>query len=161
MSLASLQPPRAACTPSSRGRQGLRVSARLAASPSHTAPGNSVRAAPAPLVLAAVAAVLTASPSMAAEAPELFANKCAGCHMNGGNVLAVGATLFPEDLKRNGVDSSEAIYRIVYSGKGKMPGFGKDCAPKGACTFGPRLSDEEVAGLAAYVQERAAAGWKQ
>ncbi|GLC41560.1 hypothetical protein PLESTB_000702000 [Pleodorina starrii] len=115
----------------------------------------------APLVLAAVSTLLTATPALAIEVPELFANKCAGCHMNGGNVLAVGATLFPEDLRRNGVDSSEALYRIIYGGKGKMPGFGKDCAPKGACTFGPRLSDEEVTSLAAYVQDRAAAGWKQ
>ncbi len=50
--------------------------------------------------------------------------------MNGGNVLAVGATLFAPDLERNGVATPEAVYKIVYGGKGKMPGFGKDCAPK-------------------------------
>lgn len=81
--------------------------------------------------------------------------------MNGGNVLAVGATLFAPDLERNGVATPEAVYKIVYGGKGKMPGFGKDCAPRGACTFGPRLSDEEVADVSAYVLQRAAEGWKQ
>ncbi|EFJ41518.1 hypothetical protein VOLCADRAFT_121636 [Volvox carteri f. nagariensis] len=122
--------------------------------------GPHVHATAAPLILAAISTLLTAAPAFAAGAPELFTNKCAGCHMNGANVLAVGATLFPDDLRRNGVDSSEALYKIIYSGKGKMPGFGKECAPKGACTFGPRLSDEEVAALATYVQERAAEGWK-
>ncbi|GLI67392.1 hypothetical protein VaNZ11_011576 [Volvox africanus] len=117
-------------------------------------------AATTPLVLAAISTLISVTPVNAAESVDLFNNKCAGCHMNGGNVLAVGATLFPEDLRRNGVDSSEALYKIIYGGKGKMPGFGKDCAPKGACTFGPRLSDDEVAGLAALVQERAATGWK-
>ncbi len=80
--------------------------------------------------------------------------------MNGGNVLAAGATLSTEDLQKNGVSSPEALYEIVYSGKGRMPGYGTECTPKGACTFGPRLSDEDVAGLAVYVQQRAAEGWK-
>jgi hypothetical protein len=29
------------------------------------------------------------------------------------------------------------------------------------CTFGPRLSDEEIRDLVKYVQDSAAAGWKQ
>ena len=71
-----------------------------------------------------------------------------------------GATLFPEDLKRNGLDSADAIFSLVYKGKGKMPGYGVDCAPKGQCTFGPRLSDAEVRELATYVSEQAANEWK-
>lgn len=113
------------------------------------------------VALAAAASLVASSPALAAPAAELFTNKCAGCHMNGGNVLAVGATLFAPDLERNGVATPEAVYKIVYGGKGKMPGFGKDCAPRGACTFGPRLSDEEVADVSAYVLQRAAEGWKQ
>jgi hypothetical protein len=50
--------------------------------------------------------------------------------MGGGNVVQPGATLFPEDLQRNSADSPEALYRIIYSGKGKMPGYGADCAPR-------------------------------
>ena len=108
----------------------------------------------------ALAAAAPAPPSWAATAAETFAAKCAGCHMQGGNVLAAGATLFPADLERNGRATPEAVYEIVYGGKGKMPGFGAGCAPKGACTFGPRLSDAEVREQAAYVLERAGAGWK-
>jgi hypothetical protein len=69
----------------------------------------------------------------AAAAEGSFAMKCAGCHMGGGNVVAAGATLFPADLQRNGVGDAESLYKIIYSGKGKMPGFGQDCAPKVSC----------------------------
>ena len=84
---------------------------------------------------------------------------CSGCHQNGGNIVQSGATLFPEDLLKNGIAGPEELYKIIYSGKGKMPGYGTDCAPRGACTFGARLSDEEIRGLAAYVQEQADANW--
>merc|ERR1719201_1816291 len=89
----------------------------------------------------------------------LFENKCAGCHANGGNVLAAGKSLRLEDLQRNQVAEINEIYSLVYSGKGKMPGFGKDCAPAGQCPFAARLSDEEVSGLAEYVDQRARDGW--
>mmetsp|Transcript_24266 Transcript_24266/g.62627 ORF Transcript_24266/g.62627 Transcript_24266/m.62627 type:complete len:187 (+) Transcript_24266:1122-1682(+) len=89
-----------------------------------------------------------------------FTTKCAGCHLNGGNVLAAGASLFPEDMQRNGVADPESMFNLIYRGKGRMPGYGEGCAPKGQCTFGPRISDEDIRGLVAYVNERAAAGWK-
>ena len=91
---------------------------------------------------------------------ELFTKTCAGCHAAGGNIVQAGATLFPDDLKRNGVDDAAAVYDIIYGGKGKMPGYGEGCAPKGQCTFGARLADEDVKGLAEYVIERSAAEWK-
>lgn len=53
----------------------------------------------------------------------------------------------------------DAVYERIYSGEGSMPGFGVNCAPKLQCTFGPRLSDEEIRGLAVYVLDRAAANW--
>ena len=40
-----------------------------------------------------------------------------------------------------------------------MPGFGAGCAPRGQCTFGPRLADDDIAALAAFVAAQAAAGW--
>lgn len=59
---------------------------------------------------------------------------CAGCHKNGGNILQPGATLFEEDLAKNGVDSPEALFNIIYAGKNKMPGYGTDCTPRvGVC----------------------------
>ena len=50
--------------------------------------------------------------------------------MGGGNVVQAGATLKEGDLQKNGVASVEAIYDLVYNGKGKMPGYGAGCAPK-------------------------------
>jgi cytochrome c6 len=40
-----------------------------------------------------------------------------------------------------------------------MPGYGAECAPRGQCTFGARLSDADIASLAAFVAQQAAAGW--
>lgn len=80
--------------------------------------------------------------------------------MNGGNVVQAGATLFAEDLAKNGVSTPDELYKIIYAGKGKMPGYGTDCAPRGKCTFGARLSDEEVQGLASFVQQKAATKWQ-
>lgn len=54
----------------------------------------------------------------------------AGCHTNGGNIIQAGATLFQADLVKNGFSDSESLYKLIYSGKGRMPGFGQDCAPK-------------------------------
>ena len=50
--------------------------------------------------------------------------------MGGGNVVQSGATLREADLQKNGVASVEAIYDLVYKGKGKMPGYGAGCTPK-------------------------------
>lgn len=103
----------------------------------------------------------TASPpSTAADAPALFSRNCAGCHAGGGNVVSPGNTLFEADLSRNGLVTPEKVFEVIYSGKGKMPGYGVNCAPKGACTFAARLSDGEVKALGDFVLERAAQGWK-
>ena len=50
--------------------------------------------------------------------------------MGGGNVVQGGASLRLPDLQKNGAASVEAIYDLVYSGKGKMPGYGAGCTPK-------------------------------
>jgi hypothetical protein len=50
----------------------------------------------------ALAACAWGAPSAWAGAAETFAAKCAGCHINGGNVLQPGATLFTEDLQVRG-----------------------------------------------------------
>lgn len=59
----------------------------------------------------------------------------------------------------NGVATEENIFKITYYGKGRMPGFGEKCTPKGQCTFGPRLSDEDIHLLAEYVKLQADEGW--
>merc|ERR1712216_488701 len=124
---------------------------------------ESNRGALAVATAAAAALMLTCGPAMAEEptpVAALFTKSCAGCHNGGGNVLQAGASLSTADLQRNGVDSPEELYNIIYKGKNKMPGYGVDCAPKGKGTFGPRLSDEDISSLVTYIQERAAADWK-
>ena len=44
--------------------------------------------------------------------------------------MQAGATLRQADLQKNGVASVEAIYDLIYNGKGKMPGYGAGCTPK-------------------------------
>ncbi|XP_015063799.1 cytochrome c6, chloroplastic [Solanum pennellii] len=89
----------------------------------------------------------------------LFNRACIGCHYEGGNIIQPGATLFLKDLRRNGVDTEEEIYRVTYYGKGRMPGFGQNCTPRGQCTFGPRLQDDEIKLLAEFVKSQADQDW--
>jgi cytochrome c6 len=85
---------------------------------------------------------------------------CVGCHAVGGNVVAPSATLFTNDLTKNGLNTKEDLSNLIALGRGKMPGYGEACAPKGACTFGARLDADEIDALATYVLERAANDWK-
>ncbi|KAL2939244.1 Photosystem II 22 kDa protein chloroplastic [Bienertia sinuspersici] len=104
-------------------------------------------------LLVALVPVSYTPASLAIDAPKaaaLFRRACIGCHDTGGNVIQPGATLFSNDLQRNGVDSEEDIFNITYNGKGRMPGFGEKCMPRGQCTFGPRLQDHEIRLLAQF-----------
>ncbi|KAI7999251.1 hypothetical protein LOK49_LG09G02620 [Camellia lanceoleosa] len=85
----------------------------------------------------------------------LFGRSCIGCHDGGGNIIQPGATLFLKDLQRNEVDTEEEIFRVTYYGKGRMPGFGENCTPRGQCTFGARLQEEEIKLLAEFVKSQA------
>ncbi|GAY33678.1 hypothetical protein CUMW_007530 [Citrus unshiu] len=89
----------------------------------------------------------------------LFRQACIGCHDGGGNVIQPGAALFLKDLQRNGVDTEDEIYHVTYFGKGRMPGFGEKCTPRGQCTFGARLQDEDIKLLAQFVKSQADQGW--
>ncbi|CAA0823828.1 Cytochrome c6- chloroplastic [Striga hermonthica] len=89
----------------------------------------------------------------------LFRRACIGCHDAGGNIIQPGATLSLKDLQRNGVETEEEIYQITYYGKGRMPGFGENCTPRGQCTFGPRLGENEIKLLAEFVKSQAEQGW--
>uniref|UniRef100_A0A0A9GY94 Cytochrome c-553 n=1 Tax=Arundo donax TaxID=35708 RepID=A0A0A9GY94_ARUDO len=93
------------------------------------------------------------------EGAALFRKACIGCHDMGGNILQPGATLFLKDLERNGVATEEELYSITYYGKGRMPGFGEKCTPRGQCTFGPRLSEDDIKLLASFVRSQAENGW--
>ena len=43
---------------------------------------------------------------------------------------------------------------IIALGRQRMPGFSVACAPKGQCTFGDRLTEEEIDNLAKFVLVR-------
>lgn len=89
-------------------------------------------ASPVNVIAAAAATILTLSSHLAypplslaesavSKGAALFQKACIGCHDMGGNVLQPGATLFTNDLERNGIATEEEIYNITYYGKGRMP----------------------------------------
>ncbi|MGD1901764.1 MAG: c-type cytochrome [Geitlerinemataceae cyanobacterium] len=78
----------------------------------------------------------------------VFETSCAGCHVNGGNIIRRGKNLKARALKRNRAETSEAIEDLVTNGKGIMS------------AYGDRLSAAEIRDVAAYVLDRANADWK-
>ncbi len=77
----------------------------------------------------------------------LFAAHCAGCHINGGNIIRRRKTLQQAALQRQGIDGPEAIRRIAADGIGQMAGYGAVLGDSGA---------EQVA---AWVWRQAELGW--
>ena len=53
----------------------------------------------------------------------LFKNHCAGCHINGGNIIRRSKNLKISSLKHNGLDNPEAIAEIAKYGIGIMDGY--------------------------------------
>ncbi len=81
-------------------------------------------------------------------ANEVFSKYCSSCHSKGGNIMNPKKTLSKKDLAANGVDNIGSISALITSGKPPMPAFGTS------------LSNDEIAGVAKYVMDQAAAGWK-
>jgi cytochrome c6 len=97
--------------------------------------------------------VLTAFsiPTLAADTAngaKIFSVQCAGCHLNGGNIIRRGKNLKLKALKRNGMDNVEAIASIVANGKNNMSAY-KD-----------RLTAQEIQAVSAYVLEQAEKDWR-
>ena len=78
---------------------------------------------------------------------QLFQNHCAGCHVNGGNILRRSKTLKLAALERNGITGPGAIATIAAQGRGQMSGYGAV------------LGDGGAEAVAAYVWGQAQAGW--
>ncbi|XP_039831089.1 cytochrome c6, chloroplastic-like [Panicum virgatum] len=154
-------PSHSACSASSSVPRARAASAYCCASlkqARHSAVAAAVaERAAAPLLAAALLLAAFAQP--VSEGAALFRKACIGCHDMGGNILQPGATLFLKDLERNGVATEEELYSITYYGKGRMPGFGEKCTPRGQCTFGPRLSEDDIKLLASFVKSQAENGW--
>lgn len=111
-------------------------------------------------IVAACLVSISPAPAQGLLSEQTFSATCAGCHAGGGNIVKREATLTLSDLSKYGFDSPETLFDIIYFGKGSMPGYGEKCQPRGQCTFGKRLTDDEIRNLAAYVIENAKEGWK-
>lgn len=79
---------------------------------------------------------------------EVFSVHCAGCHIDGGNIIRWGKNLKKNALKKYGMDSLEAITNIVTNGKNNMSAYKE------------RLTTAEIKNVAAYVLEQAEKDWK-
>jgi cytochrome c6 len=79
---------------------------------------------------------------------KLFEVNCAGCHINGGNIIRRGKNLKKKALKNNKMDSLDAIANIVTNGKNNMS------------AYQDRLSQQEIQDVAAYVLEQAENNWR-
>jgi cytochrome c6 len=83
-----------------------------------------------------------------ANGAQIFETHCAGCHINGGNIVRRGKTLKKKALAKYGMDSVEAIASIVTNGKNNMSAY-KD-----------RLTTEQIQEVSAYVLEQAEKDWR-
>ena len=79
---------------------------------------------------------------------QIFEVHCAGCHINGGNIIRRGKNLKQKALKRYKIDTSEAIINLVTNGKNNMS------------AFGDILSREEIENVSVYVLKQASQNWK-
>ena len=78
---------------------------------------------------------------------QLFQNHCAGCHVNGGNILRRSKTLKLAALEANGITSPGAIATIAAQGRGQMSGYAAV------------LGDGGAEAVSAYDCAEAQAGW--
>ena len=65
------------------------------------------------------------------EGEHLFIENCAGCHINGGNIIRRNKTLKIKDLQRNGLVTPESIAKIAREGTGSMDGYKEVLGEKG------------------------------
>jgi cytochrome c6 len=93
------------------------------------------------------AALLPASEAWSTDGAQLFEAHCAGCHVNGGNIIRRGKTLKLAALQRQDLASRESIARIAAAGIGQMSGYQ------------PVLGDAGVEAVASWVWQQAEAGW--
>ena len=80
----------------------------------------------------------------------IFSGNCAACHAGGQNVIMPEKTLEKAALEEylDGGFNEAAVRKQVTNGKNAMP------------AFGGRLSDDDIANVAAYVISSSSAGWE-
>ncbi|MEL6938683.1 MAG: c-type cytochrome [Cyanobacteria bacterium J06598_1] len=98
-----------------------------------------------PFVAPAIAADLGAG-------AQVFSSNCAACHIGGNNAVMAQKTLKVDALEQylDGYGAEHDINAIV-----KQVTYGKNAM----AAFGSRLSEEEIANVAAYVQDQSDKGW--
>ena len=79
----------------------------------------------------------------------LFKNHCAGCHINGNNIIRRSKNLKISSLKNNGIYDPEAIAKIARQGIGIMDGYKEQLGDNG---------DQIVAN---WIWEQAQKAWVQ
>jgi len=79
---------------------------------------------------------------------ELFSVHCAGCHINGGNIIRRGKNLKKPALKKYGMDSIDAVTAIITNGKNNMS------------AYADRLTPQQIQEVAVYVLEQAETDWR-
>jgi cytochrome c6 len=82
-----------------------------------------------------------------ASGAQLFEAHCAGCHLQGGNIIRRRKTLKLAALEREGIASPAAIAAIAAGGVGQMSGYGEVLGPDGS------------EAVAAWVWRQAQEGW--
>ena len=79
---------------------------------------------------------------------KVFKANCAGCHVNGGNIVRRRKNLKTKALHRHKVDTQDAVESLVTNGKGIMS------------AYGDKLTQQEIVDVSAYVLQRAEQNWK-
>ena len=79
----------------------------------------------------------------------LFVHHCAGCHLNGGNIIRRGKNLKLATLQRQGLDSTDAIANIARNGIGQMSGYSD------------KLGEDGDQLVAAWILQQAQKAWIQ
>ena len=90
-------------------------------------------------------------PALAVETTDgaqIFAQNCASCHANGGNIIRRGKNLKKRALKWHKKDSVEAISALVKRGKYAMP------------AYADRMKENQIEAVAAYVLQQAENNWQ-
>lgn len=100
------------------------------------------------LIVLNINLVPSAQAAEGVEGAKIFSVHCAGCHINGSNIIRRGKNLKMKALKKNNMDSIEAIASIVTNGKNNMSAY-KD-----------RLTEQQIQDVAVYVLDQAEKDWR-
>jgi cytochrome c6 len=80
------------------------------------------------------------NPAAVSEGEVLFKQYCQACHPGGKNVMNPAKTLFAQDLKKNTIETPEAIVKMIRK------------APPGMTSFDEKvISDKDADAIARYI----------